>query len=129
MEIQAGYLGQSKSVQKSSSFILYSAPKRDHTFAYPLSTFEENFEKGEIGNYQEFNLIVKSYDGYRDLIGPYKGATIRKYIKRLLTAQEEGRPGATDAETYAKNIKATSNMRSLVELMESDKQEEVIQFQ
>jgi hypothetical protein len=128
MEIRQGYLGQGKNVQKKPSFILCSIPKHGHNYTYPLSTFEENFKKKNIGEYQEVNLIVKSYGVYDNLAGPYKGMTIKKYLPRLLTAEEEGRKGATDAETYVKNIMGTSNWKGLIELMNSDKQDEVIQF-
>ena len=129
MKIKQGYLGQGKNVQEKSSFILCSISKRDHTFAYPLNTFEENMDNKNIGEYQKVNLIVKSYDGYDMLAGPYKASTIRKFLPRLLAAEAKGRKGATDKYSYVKNIMVTSNMKGTIELMESDRQDEVIQFQ
>ncbi|MBI4894791.1 MAG: hypothetical protein HY833_03585 [Candidatus Aenigmarchaeota archaeon] len=129
MELKHGYLGQGRNVQKNSSFILCSMPKLGHNFTYPLNAFEDNMESKNIGEYQEFNLIVKSYDGYQNLAGPYKASTIKKYLPRLMAAEEEGRRGANDKDSYVKNIMGTSNMKSLMKLMESDNRDSIIQFQ
>jgi len=129
MRVQQGYLGQGRNVEENSSFILCSIPDNGSGVAYSLKNFDENFQKGNVGKYQKVDLIVKSYGGYERLSGPYNGGTVEKYIKRLMTAEEEGRKGATDPQTYAKNIMGTSNMKGLVELMKSEDRNKITEFQ